>query len=148
MLELTNQDSSDRSVADNLRILLGDLAQIRDAKPIILPNNSEPVPDITIARPLGLVYLEHHPYPEDIFWLIEFANMTLTQDLGQKKEIYGNAGIPEYWVVYLKNLRLKVFRDLNNGNYETELALTGDWISPLAFPDIRIEVQRLMRSSD
>ncbi|MBP0021845.1 MAG: Uma2 family endonuclease [Cyanobacteria bacterium SBLK] len=134
------------SVADNLRRLLGDLVQIRDAKPIILPNNSEPVPDITIARPLGLVYLEHHPYPEDIFWLIEFANTALTKDLGRKKDIYSNAGIPEYWVVDLKNLQLKVFRDLNNNHYETELTLTDGLIAPLAFPDVRVEVRQLMRS--
>ncbi len=133
-------------VADYLRRLLGDRVKIRDAKPIILPNNSEPSPDITIAKPLGLVYLEHHPYPEDIFWLIEFAKTTLTKDLGWKKDIYGNAGIQEYWVVDLKNLQLKVFRDLNNGNYETELTRTDGEIAPLAFPDIQIEVWRLMRS--
>ena len=134
------------AVADELRRLLGDRVQIRDAKPIILPNNSEPIPDITIAKPLGLVYLEHHPYPEDIFCLIEFANTTLTKDLGRKKDIYSNAGIQEYWVVDLKNLRLKVFRDLHNGNYETELTLTDGWVTPLAFPDVRVEVWRLMRS--
>ncbi|MHC5730309.1 MAG: Uma2 family endonuclease, partial [Nostoc sp.] len=45
--------------ADYLRTLLGERAKIRDAKPITLPNNSEPVPDVAIVKPLGGVYLEH-----------------------------------------------------------------------------------------
>ena len=79
-------------VAEYLRELLGARAKIRDAKPITLPNDSEPAPDIAIVQPLGAIYLEHHPYPENIFWLIEFANTTLKQDLGLKKEIYAAAG--------------------------------------------------------
>ncbi|MEO0935451.1 MAG: Uma2 family endonuclease, partial [Cyanobacteria bacterium J06641_2] len=47
--------------------LLGDKAMVRPAKPIILPNNSEPEPDIAIVQPLGREYLEHHPYPENVF---------------------------------------------------------------------------------
>jgi Uma2 family endonuclease len=130
--------------ADYLRSLLGTRAKIRDAKPITLPNDSEPVPDVAIVKPLGGVYLEHHPYPEDIFWIIEFSNTTLSKDLGEKKDIYAEAGIAEYWVVNLKTPQLKVFRDLKDRQYTTELTLTTGSISPLAFPDILIQVQRLM----
>jgi hypothetical protein len=35
---------------------------------------------LAIVEPLGTVYLEHHPYPENIFWLIEFSNTSLTLD--------------------------------------------------------------------
>ncbi|MHC5826845.1 MAG: Uma2 family endonuclease, partial [Nostoc sp.] len=110
--------------ADYLRTLLGERAKIRDAKPITLPNNSEPVPDVAIVKPLGGVYLEHHPYPEDIFWIIEISKSTLSKDLGDKKDIYAEAGIAEYWVVNLKNSQLQVFRDLKDGQYTTELTLT------------------------
>ncbi len=130
--------------ADYLRTLLGTRAKIRDAKPITLPNNSEPAPDIAIVKPLGEVYLEHHPYPEDIFWIIEFSNATLSKDLGEKKDIYIEAGIAEYWVVNLKIPHLQVFRDLKNGQYTTELKLTTGTITPIAFSDIEIQVQRLM----
>lgn len=90
--------------ADYLRLLLGDRVKIRDAKPITLPNNSEPAPDVAIVKPLGEIYLQHHPYPEDIFWIMEFANAILAKDLGDKKDIYAEAGIKEYWVVNLKIL--------------------------------------------
>lgn len=130
--------------ADYLRILLGERAKIRDAKPITLPNNSEPAPDIAIVKPLGEVYLEHHPYPEDIFWLIEFSNATLSKDLGEKKEIYAEAGIVEYWVINLKIPQLQVFRDIKNGQYTTELTLTTGTIAPLAFPDVYVQVKYLI----
>ena len=130
--------------ADYLRTLLGERAKIRDAKPITLSNNSEPAPDVAIVKPLGEVYLEHHPYPEDIFWIIEFSNATLNKDLGEKKDIYAEAGISEYWVVNLKCKRLQVFRDLKNGQYKTELILTTGTIAPLAFANVSVQVERLI----
>ena len=52
--------------------LLGERAKVRQRKPITLPEiNSEPEPDIAIVQRLGRDYREHHPYPENIFWLIE-----------------------------------------------------------------------------
>ncbi|MBD2504416.1 Uma2 family endonuclease [Anabaena azotica] len=129
--------------ADYLRALLGEQVKIRDRKPITLPNNSEPAPDIAIVKPLGEVYLKHHPYPEDIFWLIEFSQATLSKNLGEKREIYAEAGIVEYWVVNLKNSQLQVFRNLENGQYTTEIILTTGTISPRSFPDVFIPVERL-----
>ena len=131
-------------VGDYLRTLLGARAKIREAHPITLPNDSEPVPDLAIVKPLGAVYLEHHPYPHDIFWLIEFSNTTLSKDLNEKKACYGEAGIAEYWVVNLKDRELKVFRDLKNGRYSTEQTFRTGVVSPLAFQDVQIQVQRLM----
>lgn len=130
--------------ADYLRTLVGERVKIRDSKPITLPNDSEPVPDIAVVKPLGEVYLEHHPYPEDIFWIIEFSKATLSKDLGEKKDIYAQAGIVEYWVVNLKSSQLRVFRDLKNGEYTTELTLTTGTVAPLAFPDVSVSVQRLI----
>lgn len=131
--------------ADYIRSLLGKMAKIRDAKPITLPNNSEPLPDVAIVKPLGEIYLEHHPYPEDIFWIIEFSNTTLSKDLGEKKDIYAEAGIEEYWVVNLKQIELKVFRDLKERQYTTELTINKGTVSPLAFPDVSVEVKCLMK---
>lgn len=130
--------------SDYLRSLLGNKAKIREAKPITLPNNSEPQPDIAIVKPLGKEYLKHHPYPENIFWIIEFSQATLSKDLGEKKDIYAEAGIMEYWVIDLKNSQLIVFRDLVNNNYTSELSLKTGTISPLSFPEIVIKVQRLI----
>jgi Uma2 family endonuclease len=59
---------------------LGYRAMIRHSKPITLPNNSEPEPDIAIVQRLGREYLEHHPYPNNIFLLIEYSDSSLDMD--------------------------------------------------------------------
>ena len=129
--------------AEYLRRLLGNQASVRETKPVTLPHDSEPVPDIAIVKPPLRGYLEHHPYPADIFWLIEYSNTTLAKDLGKKKQIYAAAGIQEYWVSDFKNSQLKVFRDGLQGKYQTELTLVEGIISPLSFPDVAIDVCRL-----
>jgi Uma2 family endonuclease len=131
---------------DYLIALLGILAKVRDAKPITLPNNSEPEPDIAIVQPLGREYLAHHPYPENIFWLIEYSNSSLRKDLEIKRKIYAEAGIAEYWVVNLKKSELTVFRDPQNGDYCSERTLTTGTIASIAFPEISISVDRILDS--
>ncbi len=72
---------SSGEASDYLAKLLAGRAKIRQAKPITLPNDSEPEPDIAIVQPLGREYRQHHPYPGNIFWLIEYANSSLEKDL-------------------------------------------------------------------
>ena len=86
--------------------LLGDRATVRGAKPITLPNNSEPEPDLAIIQWLGHEYLEHHPYPENVFWLIEYSDSSLDKDIQTKSKIYPEVRILEYWVVNLKKRQL------------------------------------------
>jgi Uma2 family endonuclease len=129
--------------AEYLRRLLGDRASVRETKPVTLPNHSEPVPDLAIVQPPLRRYLDHHPFPADIFWLIEYSNTTLDKDLGIKKQTYAEAGIQEYWVSDLKNHRLKVFCDRVEGSYQTERTLTTGTISPRSFPSVEVEVRRL-----
>ena len=125
-----------------LRELLRDRAKVRETHPITLPNNSEPEPDVAIVRSPDTQYLAHHPYPEDIFWLIEYSDTTLAKDLKAKQRIYAQAGILEYWVVNLQASELIVFRGAGNDGYQTETKLNSGSISPLSFPDIEVEVRR------
>jgi len=110
---------SNSEAGDYLREILGSRAKIREAHPITLPDNSEPVPDLAIVKPLGAVYRERHPHPDDIFWLIEFSNTTLNQDLREKRTLYAEVAIAEYWVVNLRDRELIVFRNPEGGNYST-----------------------------
>lgn len=124
--------------------LLGNRAMIRQSKPITLPNASEPEPDIAIVQRLGREYLEHHPYPENIFWLIEYSDSTLDKDLQIKSKIYAEVGIPEYWVVNLQRRQLVVFRDPQDGEYASKSTLAGGTIYPLAFPDVSVLVDSIV----
>jgi Uma2 family endonuclease len=126
-----------------LREMLRDRAKVRETHPITLPNNSEPEPDVAIVRSPDTQYLAHHPYPEDIFWLIEYSDTTLAKDLNAKQRIYAQAGILEYWVVNLQASELIVFRAAASDGYEAQTKLTSGSISPLSFPDLAVEVSRL-----
>ncbi|MBD6614870.1 Uma2 family endonuclease [Komarekiella sp. 'clone 1'] len=137
---------SSHEAGEYLMELLGKRATLRQAKPITLPNNSEPEPDIAIVQRLGRKYREHHPYPENIYWLIEYANSSLEKDLETKSQIYAEVGIPEYWVVNLKKLHLVVFREPLDGEYATKMTLTTGTIQPLSFSDISISVEKILNS--
>lgn len=128
-----------------LTYLLGDRAKVRQSKPITMPqSSSEPEPDIAIAQRLGREYLEHHPYPENIFWLIEYSRSSLRKDLEVKTKLYGSAGIPEYWVINLRTMELIVFRSPNEAGYQSQQTITQGTIAPVAFPDLAVEVERLL----
>ncbi|MGI8499903.1 MAG: Uma2 family endonuclease [Hassallia sp.] len=131
--------------ADYLRAVLGETVLVRDAKPITLPlTASEPEPDLAIVQPLRALYRTRHPYPENIFWVIEYSNTSLSKDLDAKRKVYALAEIPEYWVVDLKNRCVKIFRNPNDGDYISEVTLSNGEVNPLAFPNIIILVRRLL----
>ncbi|WP_416672484.1 Uma2 family endonuclease [Egbenema bharatensis] len=133
------------TIGDYLRSRLGNRAQIRESHPITIPaTQSEPKPDLAIVQPLGREYLQHHPYPENIFWLIEFSHTSLRKDLDPKAKAYATAGIPEYWVVNLQVMELIVMREVANGEYQSQTPLTDGIIHPIAFPDVAISVQQLL----
>lgn len=139
--------------AQYLRQLLGNRAKVREGKPITLPNQSEPEPDLAVAwqfpegvivEPLGEVYLRHHPYPENIFWLIEFSQSSLVKDLEDKSRIYAEAGIQEYWVVNLRQKQLVVFRDPHLDKFRSQQTLERGSIAPIAFQEISVSIDRVL----
>lgn len=132
-----------RKVAHYIRERLGDVALVSEAHPITL-SHSEPEPDLAIVRlPLSR-YDTHHPYPQDIFWLIEISETTLAKDRQVKKQIYASAQIPEYWVIDLNSNCLMVFRQPQNQDYLYQETITQGTLSPLAFPDCAIAVESLL----
>lgn len=124
--------------------LLGDQAHIRQAKLITLPNRSEPEPDISICHPLGREYRLHHPYPENIYWIIEYANTSLDRDLKIKSKIYAEVEIQEYWIVNLQKNELIIMREPEGGEYSRQTMLKSGTVQSLAFPDLEIEVLRII----
>jgi Uma2 family endonuclease len=137
------QTSTD--AADYLRGLLGHRALIREAKPIMLPDSqSEPEPDITIAHPLRALYRSRHPYPAEIFWVVEYANTSWVTDTTVKRPTYAQAGIPEYWIVNLNRRDVTVLWQPDQGDYQQSLTLAEGIVTPQAFPDLEVVVRRLI----
>jgi Uma2 family endonuclease len=123
---------------------LGERAIVRQGRPITLPDDSEPEPDLAIVRSLGQVYRQRHPYPDDIFWLIEVSNTSLDKDINAKRRTYAQAGIQEYWVIDLQHRCLRVFRNPVGADYASDNTLTSGMVHPLLFPDISLSVEHLM----
>lgn len=136
-----HSDPSDNG-HEYLLILLGDRARVRSAKPITLPNRSEPEPDIAVCE--RREYRSHHPYPENIFWVIEYSNSSLRKDREIKRKIYAEAGIVEYWIVNVQTNELTVMREPEYGDYQTEFKLASGVIQPVAFPNLSIEVLKIV----
>lgn len=84
-----------------LERLVGDRAVVRSQEPIILPADSEPEPDVTIAQGQPDDYLSHHPYPSDILLVIEVSDSTLEYDRNVKLSLYAESQIQEYWIINL-----------------------------------------------
>ncbi|MEL6602962.1 MAG: Uma2 family endonuclease [Cyanobacteria bacterium J06614_10] len=127
-----------------LSLLLGHRAKVRYGNPITLPDQSEPQPDIAIVQRLGTEYFSHHPYPENIFWLIEYSASSLDKDLKLKSRVYAEADIAEYWIVDISAKALIVFRNPQDGEYRSQSSCTDGNIAPMAFPDVSIAVRTVI----
>jgi Uma2 family endonuclease len=127
-----------------LEKLLGDRAEVRDAKPITLPAQaSEPEPDIAVVEAPDTIYAIHHPYPENIYLLVEYSYTSLAKDKEIKRRLYAKAGILEYWIVNLVDRQVIVHRDPKDGDYQSVQTLTSGSITMLAFPDVSIAIDQL-----
>ena len=131
------------TVADYLRNILQGTAKVREAHPVTL-DNSEPEPDIAIVRFEANNYVSRHPYPQDIYLLIEVANNTLNKDLEEKSVIYAQNSVLEYWVIDLPHNKLWIFTQPEpNGYVNKQEVVTGN-INPVSFPSISIDVSKLL----
>jgi Uma2 family endonuclease len=131
------------TVADYLRETLQGTAKVREAHPVTL-DNSEPEPDIAIVCFDADNYATRHPYPQDIYWLIEVSNNTLNKDLEDKSIIYAQNGILEYWVIDLPHNKLWVFTQPDKNGYGSKQEIVLGRINPVSLPGISIEVSKLL----
>lgn len=131
------------SVVKYLRRILANLADVRESHPITL-DNSEPEPDIAIVRLPETIYRNHHPYPEDIYWLVEISKQTLKFDLEQKSKTYARNAIAEYWVIDLVNNKLIVQTQPSNNSYTQIKELNTGTITAQAFRNVAIAVDKLL----
>ena len=103
---------------------------IRTQAPFIVSDDSEPEPDIAVVTGSPRNYLHEHPSKAKL--LVEISDTTLKYDRETKNGLYATGGIPEYWVVNLKENCVEVFRAPRNGRYtELKSYYTGESITPV-----------------
>jgi len=91
---------------ENLREAIGQRASIRVQMPLLLGSRSAPEPDVAVVAGEAFDYLTRHP--EAALLVAEVSDSSLPQDRLTKSRIYASAGVPEYWIVNLREACLEV----------------------------------------
>lgn len=89
-----------------------------------------PEPDLVWSRRMTTKRIR--PTHTDVLLLIEVADSSTEQDLGEKAKLYAEHHIPEYWVVDVKGEQVHVHRTPNQGRYQSIQSVgKSAFISPL-----------------
>jgi Uma2 family endonuclease len=120
-------------------------ANVRIQGPDRLDEYCEPQTDLSILKHRTDYYRSAHPGPDDIHLVIEVSDTTLAFDRDVKLAMYAIAGIREYWIEDLHGDVLLVHREPSGDLYKTCLEFRrGEFVSPLAFPDVTIRIDDLL----
>jgi Uma2 family endonuclease len=83
--------------------------------PITL-SDSEPEPDLVLARSMETEYFDRHPGPDDIQLVVEVAVSSLAFDQGEKLALYAAHAIEMYWIANLVDKRIEVHSQPRSGD--------------------------------
>lgn len=101
-----------------------------------------PEPDLVWSRKMPSRRIR--PTEEDVLLVIEVADSSLEQDLGEKAKLYAEHGIPEYWVVDVHSELVHVQRTPANGRYQSIQSFSKtSQISPICQPDAMLSLAEL-----
>ncbi len=120
-------------------------ATIRCQSPVTLSDDSEPQPDFAVVRLDPRDYIDRHPQPPDVHFLVEVADSSRAFDQRRKIPLYARTGVAETWLVDLVDDRILAYRDPGPDGYATTVSATrGESITPLAFRDERFDVNEIL----
>ena len=119
--------------------LLDESYDVRSHSPFAASEDSEPEPDVSIARrPPG-----NPEHPSSVLLLIEVSESSIIKDRKLKAPIYGEARVPEYWIVDISTPQLVVHvhtRPTDDGYRHVETLRAGDTLRPSKLPGVEIAI--------
>lgn len=121
---------------------------VRSRYPIGLDDEPMPTPDVVVLR--GPIDTARGAPPPPAVLVVEIADVTLTIDRGRKAGSYARAGVPDYWIVNLRDGVLEIYRNparLRSGRwcYRTVRVLKRRArVAPLAAPGAHLRVADLL----
>jgi Uma2 family endonuclease len=125
--------------------ILDGRAILQIQNPVRLDSDNEPQPDAMLLRWRNDFYRNGHPGPDDVLLLIEVSDTTVDYDRNTKLPRYARAGIPEVWIDNRRDRRIEAYTDPSGDEYATvRYAAPGETIAPQAFPDITLQVDRII----
>ena len=92
-----------------LRPVFGKDYYIRQQKPFLISDISEPEPDIAVVPGSIRDYANAHPTQAAL--MVEVADTSLRYDRKTKGSLYAKADIAEYWILNFNNRQLETYRD-------------------------------------
>jgi Uma2 family endonuclease len=145
--EMPRQDSWHSSTIqaahEELQRVFKDGFDLRVQMPLAMDLWSEPAPDLAVVTGHWRDYLSDHPKMAVL--VVEISGSSARLDREEKRLLYAAAGIPEYWILYVKTKRLEILREPREGDYRSRVILEpGDTVTPCAAPGASIRVADLL----
>ena len=111
-------------------------------KAVSLDAHSEPQPDVVLYKSSVRGW---YPGPDEIFLMVEVADVSLSYELGVKLEAYARGMIREVWVMDVVLPRVIIHRNPAQNRYHSIKELTGSELLTVdAFPDIAFPVSTVL----
>jgi Uma2 family endonuclease len=137
-------------VSEALQQVLPKNLHLRAQLPLALSDYDEPFPDLAVVSGSPRDYLSQHP--TSALLVVEVSEASLKTDREVKGSLYASAGIPEYWILNLRERVLEVYREpaadtraVYGAAYRWQQTLSAsEQVSPLFAPDTRLAVQHLL----
>src|SRR4051812_14021193 len=112
---------------------------------IALSDNGEPEPDVALLRYRDDFYAMAPATEEAVLLLVEVADSSEEYDRLTKAPLYARYGIPELWIADLNRDLITRHLDPTPGGYASaQVFCRGEFLSPLAFPDLTIAVNDIL----
>src|SRR5262249_24099350 len=118
--------------------------------PITL-SDSEPEPDITLARGEEETYDARHPEPKDIGVLMEIGDSSVLDDRRDKGELYAKAKVLEFWLINLVTRKIEVYTKPRGAKFQKNVEYSEKQAVPLVLDGLKIAdipVSELMAKSE
>lgn len=125
---------------------IGHRARIAANLTLVLGDGSAPQPDIALLPQRFLRAGAGRARGSDALLVIEVADASLTFDRIVKRRLYAAHDVREFWIVHVRDQVLEVYRDPVDADYSSiERLDLMSAVSPLAFPDVHLEVAAVFR---
>ena len=86
------------------------------------------------------------PHPDRALLVIEVSDSSLRTDRDIKRDIYAEAGVPEYWIVDVQGRAVDVHTEPRDGSYRSVVRIGQDGeLAPTQLPSISIAVGDILR---
>jgi Uma2 family endonuclease len=134
--------SAVQKLLDLLHPALLGRATVRIQSPFAAHELSEPEPDIAVVPRDD--YATAHP--SQAYLIIEVADSSLDSDRDSKLQTYALSGVPEYWIVNLRERCIELHTRPAGRAYSVVTRVEhGQSLHPARFPDVEISVAQVIR---